>query len=117
MAYLATVLGMGILQTIPSSQRTAVLTPKGIRRRGDGWSEYAPGLWVSNTHWMPSPTKTADEPFWSKGKDEKRGGKKHPNGGGKLVMTKSGIAIPAAAAAAATDEAAELFAWAKSRQQ
>lgn len=51
MAYLAAVLGRAVLDLVPQTQRVAVLTPASVTRQGDGWSEFAPGLWVSNRNW------------------------------------------------------------------
>lgn len=64
MAYLATVLGKGILETIPENNRIVVLTPKGLRRYGKGWSEYAEGLFVSNTLWVPKTREVQPSLGW-----------------------------------------------------
>lgn len=55
-AYLATVGGRAVLATIPDENKLAVLSKDGkVTRHGNGWSEYAPGMWVSNTYWVPRP--------------------------------------------------------------
>lgn len=67
--YLATTLGLGILETIPDHNRIAVVTKNGVRRYGAGWSEYAPGLWVSNTLWVPRVAEQA-KPEWQGAKPQ-----------------------------------------------
>lgn len=51
LAYLATVLGKGVLETMPPGQRIALVTPAGIVRFGP-WTELADGVHVSNTRWL-----------------------------------------------------------------
>lgn len=68
--YLATTLGLGILETIPEHNRIAVVTKNGVRRYGAGWSEYAPGLWVSNTLWVPRVEQAAAKPEWQGAKPQ-----------------------------------------------
>lgn len=37
---------------VPDSQRVVLLTPRGIERFGQGWTETSRGVWASNTSWL-----------------------------------------------------------------
>jgi hypothetical protein len=64
MAHLAIILGTSILGAI-EGQRIAVLTPRGIERFGDGWTEIVAGVNASNMRWAvtrpaaPAPAQKA----------------------------------------------------------
>jgi hypothetical protein len=79
MAHLAIILGTSILGAI-EGQRIAVLTPRGIERFGDGWTEIITGVHASNMRWAvtrptpPTTTTTKAEPKPAKKKAAKNRG-------------------------------------------
>jgi hypothetical protein len=63
MSFIGSNYGIDVLEeTVPDTQRLVLLTPRGIRRLGSGWSTLKPGIWASNRFGFDS--YAAADPCW-----------------------------------------------------